>query len=134
MERVLTTALLDSHVVYWWSSDPKRLSTSATRVIEHAGELAVAAVSWYELAWLAVHDRINVPLPIQSWLEHLSEQVRTVGLTPAIGATATMLPDAFPRDPIDRIIYATAVEHGWRLVSKDERMRSFAGARRVIVW
>ncbi|HEX5479689.1 MAG TPA: PIN domain-containing protein [Dehalococcoidia bacterium] len=130
----MSIALLDSHVVYWWSSEPTRLSSSARRAIDRAGELAVAAVSWYELAWLAVHGRIKVPLPTRSWLEGLSEQIRTVGLTPAIGETAAALPDAFPRDPIDRIIYATAIEHGWRLVSKDERMRSFAGARQTIVW
>lgn len=42
---------------------------------------------------------------------------------PAIAATAVGLPDTFPGDPADRLIYATAVERGWRLVTKDRRLR-----------
>lgn len=54
----MTTVLLDSHVAYWWSAEPQRLSMAASQAIEHADELAVAAISWFELAWLAEQERI----------------------------------------------------------------------------
>lgn len=47
----MTTVLLDSHVAYWWSAEPQRLSMAASQAIVHADELAVAAISWFELAW-----------------------------------------------------------------------------------
>jgi PIN domain nuclease of toxin-antitoxin system len=56
-----------------------------------------------------------------------------VPITPEVAATAAALPDAFPRDPADRLIYATAVETGWRLVTRDERLRDYDRGR-VTVW
>ena len=126
--------VLDTHVVHWWSAEPDRLSRAAQRALDEAGELAVAAISWYELAWLAAHERIIVTIPTRSWLDQLADQVRTIGLTPAIAHTAVSLPSSFPGDPADRLIYATAVEHGTRLVTKDGRLRSYRHPRPLVVW
>ncbi len=130
----MTTVLLDTHVVQWWSAEPDRLSPAATRALSQADELAVAAISWFELAWLARHERILVTIPIRSWLDGLAAQVRTVGVTPAIADAAVSLPSSFPGDPADRLIYATAIEHGWRLVTKDARLRAHHHPRRVALW
>lgn len=130
----MTTVLLDSHVVHWWSAEPARLSRAATKAVETADELAVSSISWFELAWLAEHERILVAVPIRSWLDQLAAEVRTVGTTPAVAATAVALPSTFPGDPADRLIYATAVEHGWPLITKDRRLRGHRHPRRVTVW
>lgn len=127
----MTTVLLDTHVLYWWSTESRRLSEPAARAIEDADELAVAAMSWHELAWLMHRGRLGASLPIRPWLEELAAQVRTVGTTPA---TAASLPAPFPGDPAGRLIYATAVEYGWPLVTKDRRMREHVDGRGVTVW
>ena len=59
---------------------------------------------------------------------------RGIGLTPAIADTAVSLPPSFPSDPADRVIYATAIEHGWQLVTKDDRLRSHPHPRRLTLW
>jgi PIN domain nuclease of toxin-antitoxin system len=130
----VTTVLLDSHVVHWWSAEPERLSATATKALEAADQLAVAAISWFELAWLAAHERIIVTIPVRSWLDQLAGGVQTLGVTPAVAATAMSLPSSFPGDPADRLIYATAVEHGCLLVTKDRRLRSHRHPRPVAVW
>jgi PIN domain nuclease of toxin-antitoxin system len=130
----MTTVLLDTHVVHWWSSEPERLSRAATTAIESADELAVSAITWYELAWLARHDRITLAIPLRSWLDGLATDMRTASVTPAIAATAIELPAAFPGDPADRLIYATAIERGWTLVTKDQRLRSNRHPRNITVW
>jgi PIN domain nuclease of toxin-antitoxin system len=130
----VTTLLLDTHVVQWWSAEPKRLSRGAAKALAAANELAVAAISWYELAWLAAHERIVVSVPVRSWLEQLSARVRTAALTPQIAHTAVSLPSSFPGDPADRLIYATAIEHGWQLVTKDERLRGHRYPRTITLW
>jgi PIN domain nuclease of toxin-antitoxin system len=130
----VTTVLLDSHVVQWWSAEPERLSRPATQALRDADELAVAAISWFELAWLAHHERIVVSVPVRTWLERLGESVRTMGITPGIASTAATLSASFPGDPADRLIYATAVEHGWSLVTKDRRLRGHRHPRPITVW
>ena len=130
----MTTVLLDSHVLHWWSAEPDRLSAVARTAVLEADELAVASITWFELAWLADQERINVSIPISTWLEGLSAQVRTVGTTPAIALAAVALPSSFPGDPADRLIYATAVGHGWPLVTKDRRLRDHRHPRPLAVW
>ena len=130
----MTTVLLDSHAVHWWSAEPDRLSRAAATALSDANELAVAAITWLELAWLADHERIIVTIPRRSWLEQLAAQVRTLPLTPAVAETAVALPSSFPGDPADRLIFATAIENGCRLVTKDRRLRAHRHPRPVTIW
>ena len=130
----MTTVLLDSHTLQWWSAEPQRLSRRAAAEIDGADELAVTSISWFELAWLAEHQRILVSMPVRAWLAQLAELVRTVAISPAVAATAATLPASFPGDPADRLIYATALEHGWQLVTKDRRLRSHPQPRAIAIW
>lgn len=130
----MAALLLDTHVVHWWSAEPKRVSSPARKALEEADELVVAAISWYELAWLVRHERITVTVPIRSWLQGLAAQLRTIGVTPVIADTAVALPSSFPGDPADRLIYATAIEHGLDLVTKDREIRDHDGPRSLVVW
>lgn len=129
-----TTVLLDTHALHWWTSEPDRLSKPATAAIELADELAVAAITWHELAWLGYHGRILVAIPVRTWLTELSRDVRTLPITPAIADTAATLHESFPGDPADRLIYASAIEHGIELVSKDRRLRNHPHPRPIVVW
>jgi PIN domain nuclease of toxin-antitoxin system len=130
----VAAVLLDTHAVHWWSSEPDRLSRSARRVLKTADELLIAGISWFELAWLVERQRIVIDMPIRSWLDDLSAQLRTIGITPAIANSAAALPSSFPRDPTDRLIYATAIEHGVKLVTKDEAVAEHDKARSLVVW
>ncbi len=130
----MSIVVLDSHVIHWWSAEPDRVSPAATAALSEADELAVADVSWFELAWLARHERIVVSVPIVSWLQQLAAQVRTIPVTPAIASTAVSLPSSFPGDPADRLIYATAIEHGWRLITKDRMLRRHRHPRPITIW
>ncbi|HWO15417.1 MAG TPA: type II toxin-antitoxin system VapC family toxin [Solirubrobacterales bacterium] len=130
----MTRLLLDTHVVHWWSAEPQRVSAPAREALDRAEELAVSAISWYELAWLARHERIAVNVPIRTWLDGLAAQLRTVGVTPAIADTAVALPASFPADRADRLIYATAIEHGLGLVTKDRAIRDHDHPRSIVVW
>ncbi len=130
----MSIVILDTHVVHWWSAEPERLSKAARQAVTGADELAVADISWFELAWLATHARILLTIPVSTWLQRLAAQVRTLVITPAVAAAAVSLPASFPGDPADRLIYATAVEQGAQLVTKDRRLRSHRGPRSVTVW
>jgi PIN domain nuclease of toxin-antitoxin system len=130
----VTALVLDSHVLFWWSSDSRLLSRRALQAIEAADELAVSGITWYELAWLARRGRITTPMPAGAWLNELAHAVRTVAITPTIAATAASLPSSFPNDPADRLIYASALELGSQLVTKDEGLLGQRYPRKLAVW
>jgi PIN domain nuclease of toxin-antitoxin system len=121
-------------VVHWWSAEPERISRAAAKALSEADELVIAAISWFELAWLAENERIALTIPVRSWLDQLAGRVRTIPLSPAIAATAVSLPSTFPGDPADRLIYATAIEQGVRLVTKDRRLRAHRHPQPLAVW
>lgn len=130
----MRTVLLDTHALHWWSAEPDRISRAAATAIAEASELAVADISLFELAWLARHERIVLTIPIASWLRQLAGLVRTIPVSPAIAAAAVALPESFPGDPADRLIYATATENGLRLITKDRRLRSHRHPRPITLW
>jgi PIN domain nuclease of toxin-antitoxin system len=71
---------------------------------------------------------------LRSWIDGLSSDVRTVPVSPSIAATAVELAPSFPGDPADGLIYATAVERGWQLVTKDGRLRKHKYQRPITMW
>ena len=127
--------LLDTHVLVWLASDRERLSPAALETIESEPELAISLVSVQEIAYLVVRDRLRMDRPVESWIgDALSvHDVRALPPTVSTALRAGSLdPAEFHGDPIDRLIYATAVEHDARLVTADERLRRSDPAR--VVW
>lgn len=115
-------------------AEEHELSRPARRALERADERAVSAITWWELALHVRRGTIALSVPLRSWLEGLALDVRTVGITPAVAETAASLPPQFPKDPADRLIYATAIENGWQLVTKDSKLREYKHSRPVTIW
>ncbi len=127
--------LLDTHAFVWLADGPERLSEPARRAIDEDVEPAISTVSVQEIAYLALRGRLELDRPVGTWVgDALSTHgVRALPLTVAIALRAGSLdPTAFPGDPADRIIYATALEHGARLVSRDAGIAAFDRAR--VLW
>ena len=53
--------VLDTHIWHWWINHiPGRLSSGIIDLIEQADEVAVSAISVFEMAWLVRHGRIDL--------------------------------------------------------------------------
>jgi PIN domain nuclease of toxin-antitoxin system len=117
---------LDTHVLIWMASAPKRLSKKAHEAIREAREktgVAIAAITLWELAWLAENGRIQVTGSVESFVRETAARVVVQPITPEIATFAVQLPSSFPKDPADRLIAATAMAEGAALVTADEKIR-----------
>jgi PIN domain nuclease of toxin-antitoxin system len=111
--------LLDTHILLMLSTT-KRLSRAAVGAIaraEASDGIAIASITFWEIA-LLIHDgRITVRGSTEAFLKQLSQRPQLVA------ALAFQFPPDFPADPADRIIGATARAHGLQLVTRDRRMQ-----------
>ena len=122
--------LLDTNALLWMRRGDDRLGSVARREIERAwqsDDLAVSAISFWEVAMLVDKGRITLADDIFAWRrEHLEQGVVEIPIDGEIGIRAAGLPD-FHADPADRLIVATALA-GHRLVTSDRRILGWSGS------
>lgn len=130
--------LLDTHVILWWQAGGGRLSTRAAREIARAQTVLVSPVSCWEIAKLLRKGRIGLDRELHTWVRDLldDEQVQVAGLSPEAGSIAGSLGEAFPGDPADRLLWATASDLLVPLLTKDQPIRDFADQTSAVrvVW
>jgi len=121
--------ILDTHVLVWWvDGDIKKLSRKARQALEQHGkrkELLVASISIFEITTLERRGRLSFKIPASEWLTQVRRlpEYRIEPLTDDIAERAGQFGDAFPGDPADRIIAATALLRDVPLVTYDETLR-----------
>jgi PIN domain nuclease of toxin-antitoxin system len=118
--------LLDTHIVIWLAFEPDKLSKRAKQVIRAArveGGLAIAGITLMELAWLAEKGRVETTLSVESFVRQCASKMTVLPITPEIAARAVSFPDSYPKDPQDRLIGATALVEGIRLVTHDKLIK-----------
>jgi PIN domain nuclease of toxin-antitoxin system len=118
--------VLDTHVLLWMASDPKRLSKRAHEAIRKARQdsgVAIADITLWELAWLAQNGRIVATGSVESFVREIAGRVILRPASAEVAALAVRLPKDFPRDAADRLIAATAMIEGMALVTADAHIR-----------
>ena len=117
--------VLDTHALLWMDRDDPALGQTARRLIEdawRAGQVAVSAISFWETAMFALRGRIVLPLPASEWRSELLQAgLREIALDGRIGILATQL-ENIHRDPADRFIMATSLQHQATLITADENV------------
>jgi PIN domain nuclease of toxin-antitoxin system len=125
--------VLDTHAWLWWQTAEEKLSERARLEIEAADRVGVCTISCYEIARASVRGRIELDRDVGAWIVQAlaTKHVEPLELTHRVATAAGALGSEFPGDPVDRIIYATTVAHGSRLVTRDRALRRLDSDRTV---
>ena len=119
--------LLDTHAVIWLAQDYERISQTAQSAIEVARNkdrgLAISDITLIEIARLASHKRLNLMPDLETFLRDVELRFVVLPITANIALQAFELPAGYPKDPIDRIIGATALVEDIPLVTADAGIR-----------
>ncbi len=113
--------MLDTHIWVRWILNDNTLPQAIIDIIEaDDADLAVSAISTWEVVLLKKRKRIELPLPVDEWLEEalLGSGVQSLPMSSKIAYLAGSLPEHH-KDPADRIIIATSILNNMQLISFD---------------
>ncbi len=115
--------VLDTHAAIWWTLDPDRVGRAGAREIERAERIGISAITFWETAVLVRKGKVRLDVPLDEWATTLLAipRIECLPLDDRIALRADALP--MHRDPADRFIVATALEHRARLLTKDVALR-----------
>jgi PIN domain nuclease of toxin-antitoxin system len=128
--------LLDTHAWIWWiHADPRlgKRTRDALDVLPAEARPAICDISLWEIAMLVSLGRLELPDPLEIWLDAAADPrtVRVLPITAMIAAEVSRLPERFQRDPADRLIVATSRVLNLPLVTFD---RAITRARLTLRW
>jgi PIN domain nuclease of toxin-antitoxin system len=121
--------LLDTCAVIWAANGT---DTGVRHRLREARESRAAVwispITAWEIGTLAAAGRIGMARPVLSWFEEMlvKSGAKLAELGPRVLIASTELPEGIHRDPADRIIVATAREHGLRVVTRDRKILNYA--------
>src|SRR5579864_7505085 len=119
--------LVDTHVVVWLAFDQDKLSKKARAAINQARQegqgLAISDITLLELATLTSKGRIRLDISLESFLREIEARFIVLPISGRACVRALGLPEAYPKDPADRIIAATALVEGLSLLTSDRDIR-----------
>ena len=129
--------LLDTHVLVWLVAGAPLIGPEARREIQSAwtqGAAAVSSFTFWEVALLHSQGRLDLDLPPRSLRQRLvADGLRIVPVEDETAIRSVELgAEGFHADPADRIITATAIIGGYRLVTADREITAWADASPII--
>lgn len=120
--------MLDTHVLVWLAAGAPELGLRTSRLVDRSlrtDSVAVSAFSFWEIAMLVAKGRLSAsPLGLRA--ASLKSGIVELPLDGLLAIASTSL-SGFHGDPADRIIAATALTHGARLVTADARILGWKG-------
>ena len=128
----MTASLLDTHYWLWLQTgNADRLSPKVRDEllsIQRSGNLYLSAVSVWELARLIADGHMNVGMSVDQFVREATVNggLQLLPLTTQILVESTRLPGNIHRDPSDRLLVATAREHGLTLITRDGPLLKYA--------
>jgi len=127
--------LVDTHVVVWLALEPERVSKDAQAAIDDARQdedgLAVCGITLLEIATAYGKGRISLAMSLESFLRDVEERFVVLPISARACARTLTLPAAYPKDPADRVIGATALVEGLALVTADRGIRRAKAVKTV---
>ena len=119
--------LVDTHVVVWLAFDQDQISRKGRTAIDNARRngdgLAISDITLLELATLVSRGRIQLDISLESFLQEVEARFVVLPISGRACVRAIGLPAAYPKDPADRIIGATALVEGLSLLTADREIR-----------
>lgn len=122
--------VLDTHVLIWWVDVPNKLSKKARKAIEEEKfkkGILISSISVFEINILVKKNKLELISNPGAWLGKIESLpfIKFIPVDNKIAADSVNLPDFYHKDPADRIIIATALNEGVKLITADKKILNY---------
>ena len=116
--------LLDTHAVIWFATEDPSLGKRSRALIgasAEEGQLAICAISFWEIALLLSKGQLQATLPASELRARMLQTgVNEIALSGDIAVLSVSL--NLHDDPADRFVAASAITHGATLITADAHL------------
>jgi PIN domain nuclease of toxin-antitoxin system len=128
---MMQPVLLDTCALIWIVEN-ESIAPEAVELLNAANNAGattyVSPISAWEIGLLVARNRLRLLITPQGWFRRVLEApyVQLAPMTADLLIDSSFLPGTPPRDPADRIIAATARDHGCTLITRDRALIDYA--------
>ena len=125
--------LLDTQALVWLMEGSSELGAKAAQAEADSADVAVSAMSFWEISLLVSRKRLSLSLPLEQWAAKVAQEaaIDILPVTGSIAIDAGCMPGYKHRDPGDLIVIATARALGCPVMTSDGRMLAYANTGHV---
>lgn len=126
--------LMDTHIWLRWILPGDPLPPKLIALINSSATLAVSSISCWEVVLLNKWHKIELPLTVNEWLDEAlkGSNVTALPITSDISICSGLLP-YHHKDPADRFIIATAIQHNINLISIDSQFPAYDELKDLLI-
>jgi PIN domain nuclease of toxin-antitoxin system len=120
-------------------TEQSRLTMAATKVLQATndggGTTYISPISAWEVGMLSAYGGLQLLIKPERWFGNLFEApgVRLAEMSPDVLIASSYLPGKPPKDPMDRIIAATARDLGATLITRDRALLDYGKQGHIAV-
>lgn len=120
-----------------WITEGARISDEAEATLvasmDEGGDIMLSPMTAWEIGMLVARGRYSISMTVQAWFDRVLDRSNTAlaDLTPSILIQSSFLPGSPPPDPFDRVYIATARDHGYRIMTRDQKILDYAAQGHV---
>ena len=122
--------LLDTNAAIFAVEGTLKPSAAAllSRKFREGQAVLISPITGWELGLLFSRGRLRTAIRPREYLRRLTSMpgVAMAGLSSEVLMDSSFLPGEPPRDPADRIVAATAREHGYTVMTRDSALLAYA--------
>ncbi len=129
--------LLDTHTLIWAITEPQKLSDTVRAILEDTdNDIVVSAVSFWEIALKYGIQKLTLTgLTPDDFPKAATETgFRLIDLNGITAASYYQLSATYHRDPFDRMLIWQALQHNYRLISKNGMMNKYESEGLTVIW
>lgn len=115
--------LLDTHVILWWLTTPKKISSKAQKIIrDKENSIFISSISFWEMAIKKGLGRLTLPYNLIETVAAENFKILPIQAEECLGVADLPL---LHSDPFDRLLIIQAKLHDLVIITNDSKIAEY---------